>query len=115
MNLLGAYNRGPKRRRKAAHRPALRWLVSGVVQGIGFRSFVYRLAHKHSLRGWVRHYRGQVEIVAAGTADQLQAFERDIVQRAPAMAHPQINHSEPLDGVTLKDFRILDSELTGRC
>jgi len=112
MNLLGTSGRNSERKRKAACRPATRWLVSGVVQGVGFRPFVYRLAREHCLKGWVRNCVGQVEIVASGTADQLQAFAQDLVQRAPAIAHPLIRHSEPLDGVTLKDFRILASETT---
>ena len=110
MNLLGASSRRSERRRKVVHRPAIRWLVSGVVPGVGYRSLVYRSARKHSLKGWVRHYLGQVEIVAAGSASQLQAFEQDFVQRTPPTVHPQISHSEPLDGVTLKDFRILAGE-----
>ena len=112
MNLLGTSGRNSERKRKAACRPATRWLVSGVVQGVGFRPFVYRLAREHCLKGWVRNCVGQVEIVASGTADQLQAFAVDLVQGAPAIAHPLISHSEPLDGVTLKDFRILASETT---
>ncbi|MGI9320178.1 MAG: carbamoyltransferase HypF [Thiogranum sp.] len=110
MNLLGASSQRSDGKRKVAHRPAIRWLVSGVVQGVGFRPFVYRIAREHRLKGWVRNCLGLVEIVATGTADQLRAFEQDLVQRAPAIAHPQISHSESLDGVTLKDFRILASE-----
>jgi len=110
MNLLGASSQSSDGTRKAAHRPAIRWLVSGVVQGVGFRPFVYRIAKQHRLKGWVRNCLGQVEIVASGTADQLRAFEQGLVQQAPAIAHPEISHSEPLDGVTLKDFRILASE-----
>ncbi|MEN8764096.1 MAG: carbamoyltransferase HypF [Thiogranum sp.] len=110
MNLLGSSSRRSDGKRKVAHGPATRWLVSGVVQGVGFRPFVYRLAREHRLKGWVRNCVGQVEIVASGTADQLQAFARGLVQQAPAIAHPVISHSEPLDGVTLKDFRILASE-----
>lgn len=110
MNLLGHSRHGTERRRKAAHRPALRWLISGVVAGLGFRAFVYQLAREYGLKGWVRNYLGQVEIVAAGTTDQLQAFEREFMQRARAIACPRISHCDSLDGVTLKDFRILASQ-----
>jgi hydrogenase maturation protein HypF len=109
MNLLGHSRHGSERRQKAAHRPALRWLISGVVPGVGFRAFVYQLARAYGLKGWVRNYLGQVEIVAAGTTDQLQAFEREFMQRARAIAYPRISRRDPLDGVTLKDFRILAS------
>lgn len=98
---------------QAVTSPAMRWIVSGVVQGVGFRPFVYRLAREHRLQGWVRNGAGQVEIVAAGAAQQLQAFVRGLIERAPEIARPRIIHSEPLDGVTLEDFRILDSEESG--
>ncbi len=110
MNLLGASSQSSDGTRKTAHRPTIRWLVSGVVQGVGFRPFVYRKAQQYRLKGWVRNCLGQVEVVASGTADQLRAFEQSLVQQAPAIAHPEISHSEPLDGVTLKNFRILASE-----
>jgi len=40
--------------------------VRGVVQGVGFRPFVYRLAHEQNLTGWVRNTSGSVEIEAEG-------------------------------------------------
>ncbi len=40
--------------------------VCGVVQGVGFRPFVYRLAHEHNLKGWVRNTSGSVEIEVEG-------------------------------------------------
>jgi len=46
--------------------------VRGRVQGVGFRWFVHREAAEIGLRGWVRNTTdGQVEIVAAGTPEQL--------------------------------------------
>ena len=41
---------------------SLRIAVRGVVQGVGFRPFIYRLAHDHQLAGWVRNASGSVEI-----------------------------------------------------
>jgi len=93
-----------------AQRPARRWIVTGVVQGVGFRPYVYRLAHEHRLLGWVRNCAGQVEIVATGAGERLQAFEADLIDRAPAIARPRISVSEPLSGVVAEDFRILASE-----
>ena len=40
--------------------------VHGVVQGVGFRPFVYRLATTHQLHGWVRNTSGRVEIEVEG-------------------------------------------------
>ena len=41
-------------------RQLLRITVKGVVQGVGFRPFVYQLARKHSLNGWVLNTSGSV-------------------------------------------------------
>jgi len=64
--------------------------VRGVVQGVGFRPFVYRLAHEHALDGHVRNLRGDVEIVVAGPASRVESFERDLIERAPPLAQPRV-------------------------
>lgn len=93
-----------------ATRPALRWLLSGVVQGVGFRPFVYRLAARHGVQGWVRNCTGRVEVVAAGTVQQLQQFEAQLISEAPRIASPCIASRERLAGIDAADFRILDSD-----
>jgi acylphosphatase len=51
------------------------FLVKGRVQGVGFRWFVQREAAELGLRGWVRNTDdGHVEVLAAGTPDQLEAL-----------------------------------------
>jgi hydrogenase maturation protein HypF len=96
--------------KQQAHLPAKRWIVSGVVQGVGFRPFIFRLASRYGLRGWVKNSAGQVEIVAAGPEQPLQCFEHDFIERAPAIASPRIARVEWLHGLTVDNFRILDSD-----
>jgi hydrogenase maturation protein HypF len=60
--------------------------VRGVVQGVGFRPFVYRLAHQHQLRGWVRNTSGNVEIEVEGNGEAVQRFLSDLEAEAPPMA-----------------------------
>ncbi len=60
--------------------------VTGTVQGVGFRPFVYRLARVHALAGWVRNDVHGVTIEAVATADVLEAFVRAIEVEAPAAA-----------------------------
>ena len=47
-----------------------RLIISGRVQGVGFRPFVYRLARRYSISGWVRNALGRVEIVVQGTVTE---------------------------------------------
>ena len=56
----------------AAERRAFR--VSGIVQGVGYRPFVYRLAEEYALSGWVLNDSAGVGIEAEGTAAALDAF-----------------------------------------
>lgn len=88
----------------------MRWLLSGVVQGVGFRPFVYRLAQRYSLSGWVKNRTGQVEIVACGSAQQLEAFARDLIARAPAISQPEIQQVESSGALAFERFEILASE-----
>ena len=61
----------------------LHFLVQGRVQGVGFRWFVHREASELALRGWVRNTEdGDVEVVAAGTAEDLDAL-RQSLRRGP--------------------------------
>jgi len=61
--------------------------VYGVVQGVGFRPFVYRLAQEHNLKGWVRNTSGNVEIEVEGDEETLEDFLANLETKAPPMAH----------------------------
>ncbi len=60
--------------------------VTGVVQGVGFRPFVYRLARLHHLAGWVCNTSQCVEIEIEGPPASLDTFIRQLEQEAPALA-----------------------------
>ncbi|MDF2565656.1 MAG: Acylphosphatase, partial [Massilibacillus sp.] len=60
--------------------------VAGIVQGVGFRPFVYRLAHKYQLNGWVLNDEKGVWIEVEGSADQFTQFITAVKAEAPAMA-----------------------------
>ncbi|GEB78168.1 acylphosphatase [Sporolactobacillus inulinus] len=54
---------------------SVRILVTGRVQGVGFRYFIKQTAAQHSVNGWVRNRDdGRVEIAAEGTRQQVDAF-----------------------------------------
>jgi hydrogenase maturation protein HypF len=69
-----------------AHRVARAIEVRGVVQGVGFRPFVWRLADELGLDGRVVNRAGQVEIEVAGPADAVEAFARRLATDAPPRA-----------------------------
>ena len=59
------------------------YCVEGRVQGVGFRWFVHREAGELTLRGWVRNTEsGAVEVMAAGTAEQLSRL-RAVLEKGP--------------------------------
>ena len=60
--------------------------VTGVVQGVGFRPFVYRLARLHHLAGWVCNTSQCVEIEIEGPPASLATFIGQLEQEAPALA-----------------------------
>lgn len=86
-----------------------RLLLRGRVQGVGFRPFVYRLAHEHGLDGYVRNLRGEVEVVLRGPAGTLERFAREVVERAPPLARARLAGSEPHAGPVERGFHIAPS------
>ena len=95
------YERGPidaetyKRKNISPHsiqakKLRLKVNVIGIVQGVGFRPFVYRLANKHGLTGYVRN-RGDagVEILIEGPKTRVDAFLNDLRPKQPPIAQIQ--------------------------
>jgi len=76
---------------------AIRITLVGHVQGVGFRPFVYRLAHEHGVRGSVQNRVGEVEVIAVASPAVLQAFQADLIERAPPLSRPEISGAEPID------------------
>ena len=60
--------------------------VIGIVQGVGFRPFVYRIASTHNICGWVLNATDGVHIHAEASSDDLDAFVMEISENAPAAA-----------------------------
>ncbi|MDO8987089.1 MAG: acylphosphatase, partial [Coriobacteriia bacterium] len=62
---------------------ALSLHITGVVQGVGFRPFVYNLALQMGLSGWVLNSSDGVFCVVEGTADAVHAFPQALRDQAP--------------------------------
>ncbi len=75
--------------------------VKGIVQGVGFRPFVYRLAKKYLVNGWVLNATDGVFIHAEAESHLLDEFVLELSENAPAASHvTEINLKE----VPLEDF-----------
>jgi hydrogenase maturation protein HypF len=76
--------------------------VRGVVQGVGFRPFVYNRARALGLAGWVLNEAGTVRIEVQGTRDTIGVFLADLRERPPRQAR--------IDGVELAELPPIDGE-----
>jgi hydrogenase maturation protein HypF len=88
-----------------------RIFVKGIVQGVGFRPFIYKLALEHHLSGWVRNTSGGVEVEVNGLAADLDEFSLGVASNPPPQARIDqisITDCEP-DGY--ESFTILNSEV----
>ncbi|MEM1514552.1 MAG: carbamoyltransferase HypF [Candidatus Bathyarchaeia archaeon] len=98
----------------------LKIIVSGIVQGVGFRPFIYRISIKNHLKGYVKN-RGDscVEIVVDGEDENIKSFLRDLVEKKPphARIHEIITTSVEGTEEDYKGFEISkssdESELSG--
>ncbi len=88
--------------------------VRGIVQGVGFRPFVYRLARTNQLTGWVLNHGEGVEIHLEGSQSSLDAFVRDLVAEAPPASRIVSVEVDPAEPAGLPDFRIRASERRAR-
>jgi hydrogenase maturation protein HypF len=84
-------------------------VVTGRVQGVGFRPFVYVTAHDLGIQGTVLNGSGKVFIHAEGSPALLDKLEHALVHQAPPLARPELAHSEPAEFEGMKDFSILAS------
>lgn len=88
---------------------AERLRLTGRVQGVGFRPFVFRLASQHGISGWVQNQLGEVEILAQGPLPNLDAFRAELVNQAPPLARPELASIARVKPRPMRDFRILRS------
>lgn len=88
-------------------RVARHFLISGDVQGVGYRFFAQRVAARHQVVGYVRNLEdGRVELLAEGTQEGVEGFKHDIA------AGPQHARVERVEEISVeptghyKSFRI---------
>jgi len=81
--------------------------VSGIVQGVGFRPYVYRLAKKYNICGFVKNTIDGVIIEAQGHDTSIEAFSSLIKEKPPALAKIKLFTVQP---VSLKDEKVFRIE-----
>ena len=76
---------------------ARKFLLSGLVQGVGFRFFTQRVAARYQVRGYVRNLAdGRVEAWAQGPEKSVEAFKHDIT------AGPQYSRVDEIEELVLE-------------
>jgi hydrogenase maturation protein HypF len=88
--------------------------IRGVVQGVGFRPFVYRLAREIRLNGWVLNSSQGVFIEVEGAPDRLQSFLLRLEKESPPRATIQSLEFSFLDPAGYNEFEIRYSEEGGQ-
>jgi len=89
--------------------PARRIHVSGIVQGVGFRPFVYGLAQRHALCGWVRNSSAGVDIEVEGPSAALDAFLAALSAEAPPLSRIESVSAQEIPGNGFARFEIRHS------
>src|SRR5580704_16514063 len=83
--------------------------VRGVVQGVGYRPFVHRVAREWALAGHVGNDTDGVFVEVEGPRSAVEAFEERLRADAPPLARVDAVESSPMDTVGEAGFRIVES------
>ncbi len=85
--------------------------IKGLVQGVGFRPFVYRRATQHGLKGWVENRNDGVFVKVQADYPEVNAFIEDLKKNAPfAATIRSVEVKENGDTETFNDFQIKESK-----
>ena len=91
-----------------------RVLVRGVVQGVGFRPFVYRIATEEGLAGFIGNDTGGVTIEVEGAARNVDAFLKRLRSEAPPLARLDAVDVVDAEATGAAEFRIVTSRTDGQ-
>jgi len=84
--------------------------LTGVIQGVGFRPFVYQLAHRYALKGFVENSSTGVTLEVEGKKHAVEAFLKDLQSELPPLAHIDTIESSETPYIGYTDFKILQSK-----
>ncbi len=95
---------------RTTERRRVRARVAGVVQGVGFRPYVFRLAEELELGGWVLNDERGVEVEVEGEPASVEEFLARLPADAPPLATVESVRVEPARASGELSFRIVESE-----
>jgi hydrogenase maturation protein HypF len=95
-------------------RTRVRARVEGVVQGVGFRPFVHRLAREHALSGWVRNDEHGVLLEVEGEADAVERFLERLSGEPPPLAVVERVRAERLEPAVVEGSRVAPAHPIGQ-
>ncbi|MCS6908150.1 MAG: carbamoyltransferase HypF, partial [Anaerolineales bacterium] len=84
--------------------------IGGIVQGVGFRPFVYRLANQEGLLGWVKNTSAGVEILVEGEEGAIVRFLERLKSETPPLARIDYIESHPAQSNHFTAFEIIESQ-----
>jgi hydrogenase maturation protein HypF len=89
-------------------------LVRGIVQGVGFRPYIYSLASKRELKGKVINNETGVLIDVEGRGVDIEHFIDELRKNPPPLSQVEsISRADNLESINFKDFQILPSQSNG--
>ena len=91
--------------------------IKGLVQGVGFRPFVFRMAREFALKGWVENRNDGVLVQVSGSGQQVHNFREALLTRAPAAASIELFEThkipfEPYDSFEIRESSDLSESIT---
>ncbi len=84
--------------------------ITGLVQGVGFRPLVYRIARQFNLHGWVNNTNVSLQVRVNAGEETLKEFIREIRAQAPPVSRIESVECDVVAHEAFKDFRITGSE-----
>jgi len=84
--------------------------ITGIVQGVGFRPFVYKLAHQEHLLGWVKNTSAGVEILVEGQEEAIAHFIDRLSKEAPPLSRIDRIEITPVTENHFTKFEIIESQ-----
>ncbi|MEG0306380.1 MAG: carbamoyltransferase HypF [Clostridium sp.] len=74
-------------------------VVKGLVQGVGFRPFIYRIALENKLKGWVKNTASGVVIQVQGDMKDIENFHKNIIEKSPRLSC--------IEAIEIKELKLL--------